>query len=545
MWTPLSFALLLQLSSIVQAVDVISRTGDLHIVNKDLSPDGFKRSTVLAGTSADKASFPGPIIKANKGDTFEINVIDELTDPSMDRSTSIASITSHFLLLIIDMFFSQHWHGIHQHHTIWADGPTWVTQCPIVPEESFQYKFSVPDQAGTFWYHSHHRAQYCDGLRGAMVVYDPNDPYKNLYDVDDENTIITLSDWYHNTSTFLIDLPGPKIADSTLINGLGRWSDQPNGQLAVVNVEQGKRYRMRLVSLSCDPFYTFAIEGHNMTIIESDGQPTEPLAVDSLEIYAAQRYSFVLHANQPVGNYWIRANPNLGTPGFAGGINSAILRYKGTPNEEPATNTTSPNDKLLNENDLRSLQDVPGEPVPGGADHVLNMTIGFQTDTGLFTINDTPFISPTTPVLLQILSGAQKPEDLLPSKSIYALPRNKTIEINFALSSDAGQPHPMHLHGHHFFVIKSADSDQYNFKNPVERDTVAVKSNTKVAIRFKTDNSGPMFLHCHIEWHLVAGLAVILAEDTGNVATENPVPPDWNELCPNWNNTPEDIRGEA
>ncbi|KAL0069278.1 hypothetical protein AAF712_003643 [Marasmius tenuissimus] len=526
MWAPLSFALLLQLSSIVQAVDVISRKGDLHIINKDLSPDGFKRSTVLAGASANKASFPGPIIKANKGDTFEINVIDELTDPSMDRSTSI------------------HWHGIHQHHTIWADGPTWVTQCPIVPKESFQYKFSVPDQAGTFWYHSHHRAQYCDGLRGAMVVYDPYDPYKKLYDVDDENTIITLSDWYHNTSTFLIQQPGPKIADSTLINGLGRWSNQPNGQLAVVNVEKGKRYRMRLVSLSCDPSYTFAIEGHNMTIIESDGQSTEPLAVDSLQIFAAQRYSFVLHANQPVGNYWIRANPSLGTSGFAGGINSAILRYKGAPNKEPANNATSPNGKLLNETDLRSQRGVPGKPVPGGADLVLNMTIGFiAPDT--FTINDVPFVSPTTPVLLQILSGAQKPEDLLPSKSIYPLPRNKTIEINFSLSDPAGAPHPMHLHGHHFSVIKSADSQQYNFKNPVERDTVAVKANTTVAIRFRTDNSGPMFLHCHIEWHLVAGLAVILAEDTGDVRTENPVPPDWNKLCPNWNNTPADIRGEA
>lgn len=23
--------------------------------------------------------------------------------------------------------------------------------------------------------------QYCDGLRGAMVIYDPNDPYKNQW----------------------------------------------------------------------------------------------------------------------------------------------------------------------------------------------------------------------------------------------------------------------------------------------------------------------------------------------------------------------------
>ena len=38
---------------------------------------------------------------------------------------------------------------------------------------------------GTFWYHSHFQNQYCDGLRGALVIYDPNDPHDGLYDVDD------------------------------------------------------------------------------------------------------------------------------------------------------------------------------------------------------------------------------------------------------------------------------------------------------------------------------------------------------------------------
>ena len=246
---------------------------------------------------------------------------------------------------------------------------------------------------------------------------------------------------------------------------------------------------MRLVSLSCDPAYNFTIDGHTMTLIETDAQPIEPLTVDSLQIFVAQRYSFVLNANQPVGNYWIRANPNVGTSGFAGGINSAILRYKGAPNKEPAAPAAQPNANFLNESKLRSTKPVPGKPVPGGADLVLNMTIGFIAP-GTFTINDVPFVSPTTPVLLQILSGAQSPQDLLPSKSIYALPRNKVIEINFSLSNPAGAPHPMHLHGvsfscycgdtimtysasqHHFFVIKSADSQEYNFKNPVRPDTL-------------------------------------------------------------------------
>jgi hypothetical protein len=33
-----------------------------------------------------------------------------------------------------------------------------------------------------------------------MVVYDPNDPYLSQYDVDDDSTVITISDWYHVVS---------------------------------------------------------------------------------------------------------------------------------------------------------------------------------------------------------------------------------------------------------------------------------------------------------------------------------------------------------
>lgn len=80
---------------------------------------------------------------------------------------------------------SQHWHGFFQAGTSWADGPAFVNQCPISPSHSFLYNFNVGDQAGSFWYHSHYSTQYCDGLRGPIVVYDPADPHADLYDVDD------------------------------------------------------------------------------------------------------------------------------------------------------------------------------------------------------------------------------------------------------------------------------------------------------------------------------------------------------------------------
>ena len=64
---------------------------------------------------------------------------------------------------------------------------------------------------------------------------------------------------------------------STLFNGKGRSVKDLTAPLAKINVEHGKRYRFRLISLACEPNFTFSIDGHNMTIIEADGQLTEPL----------------------------------------------------------------------------------------------------------------------------------------------------------------------------------------------------------------------------------------------------------------------------
>ena len=79
--------------------------------------------------------------------------------------------------------------------------------------------------------------------------------------------------------------------------------------------------------------------------------------------------------------------------------------------------------------------------------------------------------------------------------------------------------------GHTFSVVRSAGQTTYNYDNPVRRDTVSIggAASDNVTIRFTTDNAGPWFLHCHIDWHLEAGLAVVFAEDVDNIASQNPV----------------------
>jgi FtsP/CotA-like multicopper oxidase with cupredoxin domain len=58
-------------------------------------------------------------------------------------------------------------------------------------------------QPGTYWYHSHTRGQYPDGLRGPLIIHDPDFPYLGQYD---EELILSVSDWYHDQMTDL--LPG-------------------------------------------------------------------------------------------------------------------------------------------------------------------------------------------------------------------------------------------------------------------------------------------------------------------------------------------------
>ena len=104
-----------------------------------------------------------------------------------------------------------------------------------------------------------------------------------------------------------------------------------------------------------------------------------------------------LNANQPVGNYWIRALASSpGLAGVNGGINSAILRYVGAPKKEPAGNGLKKSTAPLNEVDLHPLMSPsavslarlemvsmltsvvqPGRPGVGKADKNINLAMTF------------------------------------------------------------------------------------------------------------------------------------------------------------------------
>src|ERR1051325_6356481 len=108
----------------------------------------------------------------------------------------------------------------------------------------------------------------------------------------------------------------PPIPDSPLISGRGRYDCnaaptgsicKPNAPLAVYNVKKDRKYRLRIVNTSSNALFVFSIDEHKLEVIEAEGQYVKPTMIEKLPVNIGQRYSVIISADRPVGNYWIRA----------------------------------------------------------------------------------------------------------------------------------------------------------------------------------------------------------------------------------------------
>lgn len=85
---------------------------------------------------------------------------------------------------------------------------------------------------------------------------------------------------------------------------------------------------------------------------------------------------------------------------------------------------------------------------------------------------------------------------------------NKGEVTRITLNNLTMMHHPMHLHGHFFRVI-----NEYGEYSPLKH-TVNVAPMQKVVIEFDADDYGDWFFHCHILYHLDAGMARIVSYGT-------------------------------
>jgi FtsP/CotA-like multicopper oxidase with cupredoxin domain len=185
-------------------------------------------------------SVPGPVLRANKGDTVIVKVKNNLKEP-----TTI------------------HWHGIRLPAAM--DGTDDV-QKPILPGEEFEYRFQVPD-AGTFWYHSHvnETVQIERGMHGALIVSDDLDPvvdHERVLLIDDMKLTKQNSFKKGNLVSRWMERHDGREGETLLINGEEGFT---------IDMHAGQFERWRIINASSARYFRLYLGGQEFRIIGTDG----------------------------------------------------------------------------------------------------------------------------------------------------------------------------------------------------------------------------------------------------------------------------------
>lgn len=245
---------------------------------------------------------PGPAIHVCQNDILVVDVINKASGQNM----------------------AIHWRGQPQKEAPFMDGVPLITQCPIPSYTTFQYKFRA-SAPGTHYWHAHSGWSSANGLFGALVVRQPEklEPHKKLYDVDDKDHVILISEW--SATSTEIDVPS-----SLLLNG--KAPSEAANALSQFTVSRGRRYRFRIVytgGVTGCPV-TMNIDQHLIKVIALDGNPTIPYEASSVTISKGERLDFVLKASQIPGAYFIKVASEC-NGSLVEGV--GILNYEGVEKE--------------------------------------------------------------------------------------------------------------------------------------------------------------------------------------------------------------------
>ncbi|KAJ0108421.1 uncharacterized protein J7T55_005398 [Diaporthe amygdali] len=489
----------------------VTREYWFNVENTTAAPDGIERIVL-----AINGSVPGPTIIADWGDEVIIHV----TNAMQNNGSTI------------------HWHGIRQNYTNQYDGVPSVTQCPIAPGDTQTYRWKAL-QYGSSWYHAHFAVQAWDGIFGGILI---NGPATANYDVDLGH--IFLNDWSHQTADVLAEeaaTTGPPTSDNCLINGTNTWTEDDGtvvGSRFETTFAAGTKYRIRLVNGAADTHFRYTIDNHTFEVIASDFVPIVPYNTTNLSIGMGQRYDIIVTATETTGDFWMRAIPQESCSDNDNVDNIlGIVRYDSSSTADPTTSAYSDLTDSCDDEDSANL--VPYVAIEVGTvsaedDEEAGLTVSTSIK---WTMNDVSFVSEWDyPTVLAIGEGNTS---WTSAEHVWTLP-DADQWVYMIIQTEFAQAHPIHLHGHDFWVLGAGDgtydntTDTLTTVNAPRRDTAMLPADGWLALAWITDNPGAWVMHCHIAWHADEGFALQLVERESEIAALQDMTY-INNTCTNWN----------
>merc|ERR1711939_1106340 len=249
-----------------------------------------------------------------------------------------------------------------------------------------------------------------------------------------------------------------------------------------------------------------SLDAHSMYVYAADGLFVNLQEVKVLHMAVGQRYSVMIKLNQMPGDYSLRfaTFPTGDMQQVLEG--QAVVHYSNSSMMNGTMSTlynASSIWTLVNgsaKGDVTQLDPAMLAPFDGNKPPFkeADFTKGFQiSQTGIveWVVDKYPYSEAKVPILFGNSSDGWM------ANSTLHMPFNSTIDGGFPYAS-----------------VVDAPAALINTVDPPYRDTTDLPASGWVAIRYLTDNPGAWLLHCHIQWHLVSGMGLVLVEGESQIA---------------------------
>ncbi len=537
--------------------DKPSKTVVYHLYVRDTTVNFTGKN---ANAMAINGQIPAPTLEFTEGDSAVIYVHNQLKTPT-----------------------SMHWHGVILPNRF--DGVTYLTTAPILPNTTHLFTFPIV-QNGTYWYHSHDLTEQI-GLYGAIVIHKKeSDPSIRTADKMPEHVVL-LSEWINEnpvetnrslhaaTDWYAIKKGTTQNYGEALVKGhfgtkiVNEWkrmlpmdvSDIAydryliNGQTTQKQPshKNGEKVRVRLINGGASSYFWAQFAGGKMTVIASDGQDVEPVEVDRLIIGSGETYDVILTIPDDNMSYELKATPEDRTKFaaifFGSGMEmtvSVMPKLNYFEGMKMMNGMMGMNGKMDNMGMKMSVQKMDMNsvmyPEITGDKKPMN-----HTEMEGMKMNDMDHSEMPAPGDLTTLNYS-----MLRSTEITTLPNAPTKEMRFELTGNMNRyvwtmdnrtmaesdmisikqgenvriiltngsmmRHPMHLHGH-FFRVLNGQGDYAPLKNTL--DIMPMETDT---IEFAGTESGDWIFHCHILYHMAAGMSRVFHYENSPPNPEIPDP---------------------
>lgn len=477
---------------------------------------------------------------------------------------------------------SLHWHGVFLPNK--EDGVPYLTQLPIKPNETFTYRFPII-QNGTHWYHSHLGLQEQIGMYGSLILKKKESDPTFRKGIDDLPTVpIILSEWtdikpenvhrmLHNANDwFAIKKSTTQSYSEALKKGhfttkLGNeWkrmlamdvsdiyydkfliNGQNESQLS--QFKGGEKVRLQISNGGASSYFWLTYAGGKITVVANDGNDVEPVEVDRLIIGVSETYDVVVTIPNENTAYEFLATPEDRTNSASVYLGSGTIQLKsrmpklkyfeGMKMMNGMMNMDGSMDDMGMDMSYQKMDmNTVMYPEITGSDELKDMKMDDKMDHSNHTINSKKDIVTLNYGMLKAPYPTTLPKDAPVRELHFKLTGNmnryvwsmdnkvlsesdkilikKGENVRITLYNGSMMRHPMHLHGHDFRILNG----QGDFAPKM--NTLDIMPMETDIIEFNANVEGDWFFHCHILYHMMAGMNRVFSYEN---QAPNPYLPD-------------------